>query len=733
MDDLAVQESQARPRKKKKKNHFPVSESQESLTAESNFVNMDISSRSQESSVKKEKTIQNNCELEVPQESQTCPNNGLKKVKKRKRKVTADVLLSATSLLPQESQEHSPTKKSKIKKSDRPAEDNFVDSQSAELVILDIPEQRDSIKSEPKISTDPLQTTQSLLTCNLQDDGQERSPKKRKKNRYTNLSPENQLENSLSADSVIQDGPGSDSKKSKQKISTDLQSTLNLLTCNYSLDNGQERPPKKKKKQRLNGTSVTSLEDVPDTSALQEIEGSDAKKNYQEDSPRKKTKKSLSAEEACEKSQVHGDEPPDVLEIQGNNSDPLEKQNEGEDSGVDELDLIKEGYLAEILEEDEVPNFHPELPQISKLSYGEIEQKVLNLKIEENFNVHLEHTIEEGIFKLLSNKYRCEFYDLGVKPGGLKWVPAEDKILLANWEKFQTLYNFDGKDDWQCFDINGIVRMSTLLSFYKFLGQGLPKRTLQSIHTRFINLKKYGERRTKVNFTPEEDEYILRFVRAYVSRDVYARLGSILGRDRRALRVHCQKLMIRPSSNQQGIFSDKKSNFKKIPTEKITIALQAIMKCTNCSTVSRLLQVKKIPWTAVANELNVTIHHVYRLWTVFLYSAIRLEKKVSYFPIVLKTIEEIEKRNCSDVKDVPWKKISKIMVFYHRSYLRELLQKYCNKIPNRSKYKDDFKRLLQAVKNLVTELNQRMIFSDSEYVYPLKFREDGTVLEIIKD
>jgi hypothetical protein len=314
-----------------------------------------------------------------------------------------------------------------------------------------------------------------------------------------------------------------------------------------------------------------------------------------------------------------------------------------------------------------------------------------------------------------------------MKTPGSRWTVAEDKILLDNWNEFNKMYKMEGENDWQCFDVNGILPESNLLTFYRFLGQGLPKRTLQSIHCRFIHLKKHGTQKVKVPFSPAEDAYILRFIRVYQKRDVYARLGSILGRDRRCLRVHCEKLKKVPKN--VGTFSEIAARFKSISTDNLTRVLQAIMKCVKCSTVKKLQQVKKIPWIEVAKQVNLSDTQVYRLWVVLFYSAIRLERKECYYPILLTTIEEIEKRNCESMSDVPWKKIAKKLVFYHQVILRELLQRFLYRV----KQTDcDFKRSLQLVKLLVTELDQKETFNKNEYFYPLRFTEDGTVLGFIK-
>jgi len=373
------------------------------------------------------------------------------------------------------------------------------------------------------------------------------------------------------------------------------------------------------------------------------------------------------------------------------------------------------------LDEEGIPEFVSSEPTKPKLSAAQIKEILSQLIITNTFQVHEEHTIEEQVTLLLSKKNRLAFAGWDMLPSGKLWTKKEDEILLGNWEQFKIRYKFED-EYWQCFELNQETSRTTLLGFYRYLGQGLPKRPLQSIQRRFIHLKTHGARKQYAKYTEKENDYIREFLVLYRQKDKYSRLATILNRDRKSVRLHCLRLM--KELTVQDKLTEKTLKYNLIPKEAMTLLIQTMMKCTKSETVEQLLKAKKIPWVKITKKLDCNPNRIYCIWTYYLRNALKLKEKVVLEQVVLDAVTAVLEEPCDEWLEVNWKKVAKKVKPFHSASLRRLVH---SKLSARGDVElANFRELLERLKKSMTIRLSNV--KHLSYIHPLEVTENGVVL-----
>ncbi|KAF4524834.1 hypothetical protein B566_EDAN014317 [Ephemera danica] len=141
-------------------------------------------------------------------------------------------------------------------------------------------------------------------------------------------------------------------------------------------------------------------------------------------------------------------------------------------------------------------------------------QQLRMLYIDENFEVFEGHRIETSMFRNPNEKVVEALEELGMIDGK-RFSPFEDDAIRRNWKRFCKLYNFDVERD-PIYFTTGTVNGKTYIDpkehikFARFLGQGLPKRSLRSIVKRFNTKLNPAIKFIGTRFDHVDDEFILK-------------------------------------------------------------------------------------------------------------------------------------------------------------------------------------------------------------------------------
>ncbi|EZA50270.1 hypothetical protein X777_11108 [Ooceraea biroi] len=144
-----------------------------------------------------------------------------------------------------------------------------------------------------------------------------------------------------------------------------------------------------------------------------------------------------------------------------------------------------------------------------------IKKKLQELHITLIHEVPRQHQLELTGAHAPSRQIRNLFQEYGPLRKG-PYSPAEDKIIKKNWEMFCELHEWDPKNVelffyWRYNRMYYIKNVSERQKFVQFLANGLPWRTLYSVHNRFKIL--YQNKITNVRYTSKEDKKILTYIK----------------------------------------------------------------------------------------------------------------------------------------------------------------------------------------------------------------------------
>ncbi|KAK4877404.1 hypothetical protein RN001_009910 [Aquatica leii] len=216
-----------------------------------------------------------------------------------------------------------------------------------------------------------------------------------------------------------------------------------------------------------------------------------------------------------------------------------EKKRSIEGTGTSENCLIEEPHDSDIMY-----NYEPlidilELADEQRLT-DDHREMLKDLIVEIPWDIHESHLIETRMSAHPLKSQQEKFKLLGFQMKTDHYLPAEDTIILDNWNRFCELHNipndprpFLAFESFRNSKIKGsVLPKEQRINFVRFLGHGLPHRCLFSIYRRF---KKLFDVKKKGKFSPEEDSIILSYVQNVRENNKFAQLAFILGRDRHAV------------------------------------------------------------------------------------------------------------------------------------------------------------------------------------------------------
>ncbi|XP_015586070.1 uncharacterized protein LOC107263407 [Cephus cinctus] len=199
----------------------------------------------------------------------------------------------------------------------------------------------------------------------------------------------------------------------------------------------------------------------------------------------------------------------------------------------------------EVMEETEIPTCDVQediktLLEIKKFQERiprELLQYLRRIKVNLRHKVPIQHTIESKTGSHTPTPEENERFESIIPITKGSFTPAEDKIIVENWEAFCKAHNWNPKNvqPFLYFKQYGKFCMPSVKErrkFVQFLADGLPSRTLYSVYHRFRNLY---EPHKQSRYNSNEDSYILSLFKENTTLNQarkFADLGKILNRTR---------------------------------------------------------------------------------------------------------------------------------------------------------------------------------------------------------
>ncbi|RLU23446.1 hypothetical protein DMN91_003650 [Ooceraea biroi] len=336
-------------------------------------------------------------------------------------------------------------------------------------------------------------------------------------------------------------------------------------------------------------------------------------------------------------------------EVQRRSARLASKQNE---TNVSNLFITQECHLEK---EDSLEELKDTEQEEEELSLNII-KKLKELRIKLIHKVPRQHQLELTGAHAPPRPIRNLFQKYGPLRKG-PYSPAEDKIIKKNWEMFCELHEWDPKNVklffyWRYNGIYYIEDVSERQKFVQFLANGLPWRTLYSVHNRFKIL--YQNRITNVRYTSKEDKTILAYMKNkhFHKRDVkYIELAKLLGRTVRSVRKRHQKLKSKTKPLQNVTWT--LPLIKKFIKTLLNVTLSEDIKELKCATIPKPV------WQRMEQKLDIQEKVLKTFWQNQLHLQLFSTSPIYLNDIKIQLIEYMYAKGISHTREIIWPNVAR--------------------------------------------------------------------------
>ncbi|KZC11363.1 hypothetical protein WN55_02648 [Dufourea novaeangliae] len=247
-------------------------------------------------------------------------------------------------------------------------------------------------------------------------------------------------------------------------------------------------------------------------------------------------------------------------------------------------------------------------------------QRLYDLKVQIMHNIPPQHKIERTAgSRALTKAEKQLFLEYTLLRKGV-FLPREDKLIIDNWKEFCKVHNWNPKIVKPFLYMKYGPRYSIKSTedrqkFVQFLANGLPWRSLYSVHQRFKNIFEKCEKPFK-RYTSAEDEKILLYMKKKQrnkskTNKKFTKLAQILGRKTRSVRVRYKLLKQMQKSHTGRPISEVKWTLPLI-----SIFLKAFLDVTLSEEVRELKNAKipKLIWMKLEEKLNIDYEVLQKFW-----------------------------------------------------------------------------------------------------------------------
>ncbi|XP_054004383.1 uncharacterized protein LOC128890156 [Hylaeus anthracinus] len=291
-------------------------------------------------------------------------------------------------------------------------------------------------------------------------------------------------------------------------------------------------------------------------------------------------------------------------------------------------------------------------------------KRLYDLKVQIIHDIPPQHKIEHTAgSRPLTKEERHLFLKYGPIKNGV-FSPKEDETIKNNWKTFCKIHKWNPEyvkpflymrhGGSQYFIKSMIERQK----FVQFLANGLPWRTLHSVHRRFRSMnEKYAKSFRR--YTVQEDEQILTFMKNKHRRKQNHKLCDIaktLGRTSQSVWLRYQLL-----KKMQKRITDKPLTEVKWTLPLIGTFIETIMDVTLSETVEDLKDavLPKPVWLKIQEKLNID-HNVLKVfWMHQLHMQLFCPEPIYLNDIKIKLIEYMYGKGISNTREILWPNVAK--------------------------------------------------------------------------
>ncbi|XP_026830404.1 uncharacterized protein LOC105283527 [Ooceraea biroi] len=285
-----------------------------------------------------------------------------------------------------------------------------------------------------------------------------------------------------------------------------------------------------------------------------------------------------------------------------------------------------------------------------------IKKKLQELHITLIHEVPRQHQLELTGAHAPSRQIRNLFQEYGPLRKG-PYSPAEDKIIKKNWEMFCELHKWDPKNVelffyWRYNRMYYIKNVSERQKFVQFLANGLPWRTLYSVHNRFKIL--YQNKITNVRYTSKEDKKILTYIKnkRFHKRPVkYIELAQLLGRTVRSVRKRHQKLKSKAKPLQNVTWT--LPLIKKFIKTLLNVTLSEDIKELKCATIPKPV------WQKMEQKLDIQENVLKTFWQNQLHLQLFSTSPIYLNDIKIQLIEYMYAKGILHTREIIWPNVAR--------------------------------------------------------------------------
>ncbi|KAL6265540.1 hypothetical protein P5V15_002335 [Pogonomyrmex californicus] len=289
-------------------------------------------------------------------------------------------------------------------------------------------------------------------------------------------------------------------------------------------------------------------------------------------------------------------------------------------------------------------------------------KKLQELYIKLIHKVPRQHKIELSGSHAPSRKEKILFQKYGPIRNGT-YTPAEDKIIMENWKTFCRLHDWDTKRtepflNWRHNGKYYIDDVKERRKFVQFLANGLPWRTLYSVHSRFKTL--YSNKITRQRYTSKEDKKILMYIqnKHLDKRNTkYTELAKLLKRTSRSIFKRYQYLKkfkderrseVTPSANIKWTLPLIKRFIKTLLTVTLSEDIRELKGAT----------LPKPVWQKMETKLNIHENVLKTFWQHQLHLQLFSTGPIYLNDIKIQLIEYMYEKGISSTREIIWPNVA---------------------------------------------------------------------------
>ncbi|XP_058802264.1 uncharacterized protein LOC131670573 isoform X2 [Phymastichus coffea] len=387
------------------------------------------------------------------------------------------------------------------------------------------------------------------------------------------------------------------------------------------------------------------------------------------------------------------------------------------------------------------------------------------LKVLKTFNVQLQHEVPPQHMietsagaRTLNPEQIASFQNYGPLKRG-PYSKEEDDVIKKNWETFCDVHNWDKNivEPFLYMRHEGKYYIPVLeerKNFVRFLANGLPWRSLYSVHYRFRNM--FNTSVYNGPYTLKEDKKILSYMSkaSSVEDNKCAELAKLLNRKRQSIWTRYQKLkknynLSDTPDKKQKIKKQSRRKKKEAMSNKINLYsipkiftdikwtcplvkkfIDSILEITACNDLMNLKnqQIDTIVWRKLEKKMCIDSIVLQNFWYLQLHMQLFCPTPIYLNDIKVKLIEHIYTKQLDYPEEINWESISA----HFNGITPHFLSKLFEQLFNCARKNITVSNLSDALEYLYKNYVPMLIEKSIDAILPKLFYHKGKIICIDK-